>query len=404
MNTCIRTTNLKGILCARIRVQTFLVGMVMAIGFLHAAAENVRAQTVYPLINWVDYDWRTQRTTCSFGYYNPTNSTVTIPLAPGKNFFTPPPPLRGQPTDVFLPGLNINAFQITFESNLEPVVKWTLTGISVTVEGLPFVDAYRNSPTEDSPSLADYRGGWHATGVYKTHDVVFYNGRYFYAVSPDQCSSCTDFPNNNWIDVGDLWYWHMSQAGPVLPGPSGPAGPPGPEGAPGEPGPAGPVGLNWKGAWTGSAAYTPRDAVNYHGSSWVAIRATINTAPVEGDDWSLIAQNGATGPQGLKGDKGNTGPQGIAGPQGMTGPQGSKGDTGAQGRPGDSNTFPSSQIYAMPTCGALTITDPHVTVNSLILLQYLGGDILSPLLIDVVPGHFIVRGLPNKKFRYVVFN
>src|SRR5207253_2888546 len=171
----IRTTNLSGNPFARIGVRTFLVGMVMTIGSLLAAAVNVRAQTVYPLINWVDYEPLTQRTTCSFGYYNPNNSTVTIPIAPAKNFFSPPPPIRSQPTE-FLPGLNANAFQVTFDSFLEPAIHWTLTGISVVAsEG--FNEAYAHSPREDSPSLADYRGQWIEAGQYKLHDVVFHNGR-----------------------------------------------------------------------------------------------------------------------------------------------------------------------------------------------------------------------------------
>src|SRR2546430_1776681 len=299
MNTCIRRTNQSGNLFARIKVRIFRAGIVMAIGFLLAASANVRAQSpIYPFINWIDYQPLTHTTTCSWGYYNPSTSTVTIPIAPAKNFFTPPPPIRGQPTE-FLPGLNANAFQVTFDSFLEPAIKWTLTGISVVASD-GFNVAYAHSPREDSPSLADYRGQWIDAGQYKLHDVVFHNGRYFVATGKESCPPCTDFPDA-WFDVGDLWYLHMSQG---TAGPSGPARAPGPPGAAGPAGPAGPQGpvaLNWKGVWTSSAEYVPRDAVNYHGTSWVAIRATINTAPVEGDDWSLIAQNGATGPQGLKG-------------------------------------------------------------------------------------------------------
>ena len=44
--------------------------------------------------------------------------------------------------------------------------------------------------------------------------------------------------------------------------------------------------------------------------------------------------SGATGPQGPKGDTGDTGPQGPKGDTGATGPQGPKGDTGATGPQG----------------------------------------------------------------------
>jgi hypothetical protein len=87
--------------------------------------------------------------------------------------------------------------------------------------------------------------------------------------------------------------------GPVgATGPPGPAGPQGPQGVPGNVGPQGPVGpqgakgLNWQGAWDAATNYVTDDAVSYQGSSWRAKRANTNITPVEGEDWTIIAQKG----------------------------------------------------------------------------------------------------------------
>lgn len=59
-----------------------------------------------------------------------------------------------------------------------------------------------------------------------------------------------------------------------------------------------------------------------------------NTTVTFTDDQSFIIKDGATGPQGPKGDTGETGPQGPKGDTGGTGPQGPKGDTGETGATG----------------------------------------------------------------------
>lgn len=87
--------------------------------------------------------------------------------------------------------------------------------------------------------------------------------------------------------------------GPVGPlGPLGPIGPQGPAGPTGPEGPQGEKGLNWKGAWAATTDYVVDDAVSRGGSSWRALRANTNVVPVEGPDWTIIAQKGDTGPQG----------------------------------------------------------------------------------------------------------
>ena len=78
-------------------------------------------------------------------------------------------------------------------------------------------------------------------------------------------------------------------------GPQGPQGPQGAQGATGTTGPQGPAGLNWKGAWDAATNYAENDAINYAGSSWRALRANNNVTPVEGADWTIIAQKGDDG-------------------------------------------------------------------------------------------------------------
>jgi len=93
--------------------------------------------------------------------------------------------------------------------------------------------------------------------------------------------------------------------GPIGPqGPAGAQGPAGPTGATGEQGPAGPQGpkgLNWKGAWDAATHYVADDAVSDKGSSWRALRDNENVTPIEGADWTIVAQKGDTGPQGNSG-------------------------------------------------------------------------------------------------------
>ena len=84
-------------------------------------------------------------------------------------------------------------------------------------------------------------------------------------------------------------------------GPQGAVGPQGPQGVQGEVGPQGPAGpqgakgLNWQGAWDAATNYVIDDAVSYLGSSWRAQRANTNVTPIEGADWTIVAQKGDDG-------------------------------------------------------------------------------------------------------------
>jgi hypothetical protein len=63
-----------------------------------------------------------------------------------------------------------------------------------------------------------------------------------------------------------------------------------------------------------------------------------------------------------------------------------------------------SAIYTFPQGCKLTIVDSRITGNSVIILQYVGGGIISPTAAEIVNGKFTAVGLPNRRFRYVVQN
>lgn len=110
-----------------------------------------------------------------------------------------------------------------------------------------------------------------------------------------------------------------------------------------------------RGTWNTDTVYNRLDAVVHEGSGWLAKKQNIGQMPVEGSDaWQLLAERGADGRQGPKGDTGATGSQGPKGDQGDIGPQGPKGDTGPQGPKGDTGaTFTPS----LTASGDLTWTN-----------------------------------------------
>ncbi|MDP3770031.1 MAG: hypothetical protein Q8R40_03795 [bacterium] len=80
--------------------------------------------------------------------------------------------------------------------------------------------------------------------------------------------------------------------------------------------------INWTGAWNSASTYIKNDAVHYGGSSWRAKQTNSNITPIEGNDWTLLAQKGDMGATGV------TGTTGAAGVTGLTGAAGSAGNNG----------------------------------------------------------------------------
>jgi hypothetical protein len=62
-------------------------------------------------------------------------------------------------------------------------------------------------------------------------------------------------------------------------GPQGPQGEPGLQGPPGAEGAVGPAGLNWQGEWTPCVVYQENDAVGYNGASYYVTCPTSDSAP-----------------------------------------------------------------------------------------------------------------------------
>ncbi|MBS1799730.1 MAG: DNRLRE domain-containing protein [Acidobacteria bacterium] len=134
-----------------------------------------------------------------------------------------------------------------------------------------------------------------------------------------------------------------AQGVPGLQGIQGPAGPAGVAGATGATGATGPQGppVSFQGTWSNATTYALGDAVSYNGSSYISlVSANINHQPNSSPaQWSLLAQQGATGPAGPTGATGLQGIQGVQGPIGPAGPTGATGATGAVGPQGTPVSF-----------------------------------------------------------------
>lgn len=100
-----------------------------------------------------------------------------------------------------------------------------------------------------------------------------------------------------------------------LVGPPGLQGPTGPQGEPGPPGADGLItfqNLNWMGAWESCVIYEQFDAISYSGNSYFLNCESSASFECETPDmnptcWILLANAGATGPQGATGTSGNDG-------------------------------------------------------------------------------------------------
>src|SRR6185503_1094914 len=121
----------------------------------------------------------------------------------------------------------------------------------------------------------------------------------------------------------------------------GAAGPQGLQGVQGVQGPQGLQGLQgvtgatgspvtFQGTFSAGTTYATGDAVFFNGSSYISLsNGNTGNTPTSGAPWALLAQQGATGPQGLLGLQGPQGLQGVQGPQGLQGLQGPVGPTGS---------------------------------------------------------------------------
>jgi hypothetical protein len=188
-------------------------------------------------------------------------------------------------------------------------------------------------------------------------------------------------------------------------GPAGPTGATGPQGSAGPEGPQGPKGLNWKGGWNSITNYVPDDAVSYNGSSWIAKRTNIGVTPLEGDDWTIVAQKGDIGPTGPQGPQGLAGPQGEIGPQGVPGPIGPQGPAGPQGAVGPQGPQgPAGIGSATIVTSSVDITATHdtwVDMSGMTLTLTLGTT--SDVILEGRPIVNSVRGDSSDPLDEIVF-
>ena len=70
--------------------------------------------------------------------------------------------------------------------------------------------------------------------------------------------------------------------------------------------------INWRGPWLSTNSYDVGDAVQFQGSSYIAIAANMNVPPYSNPlIWNLLASAGLNGAQGIPGLSGSGVPQGI---------------------------------------------------------------------------------------------
>ena len=98
------------------------------------------------------------------------------------------------------------------------------------------------------------------------------------------------------------------------------------------------AGITYRGAYSATTSYKLNDTVTYQGSSYIALAASSNVAPVgnslSSQDWAVIAAAGATGAAGPAGPMGPIGPIGATGATGPVGPVGPIGPAGPIGLTG----------------------------------------------------------------------
>jgi hypothetical protein len=170
--------------------------------------------------------------------------------------------------------------------------------------------------------------------------------------------------------------------------------------------------LSWLGGWDAAATYERNQIVAYVGSAWIAVRRNVNQPPEDGADWELLARKGEPGAQGVQGERGQAGEPGPAGVQ------------GPPGVPGITPAFPASPVFTVPRNGRLTIADPNVQEDSVVIAIYVGGlragddgrhrrhgggdddereAPQGPAVIEIISGQITIVATPEKRIRYVVF-
>lgn len=127
----------------------------------------------------------------------------------------------------------------------------------------------------------------------------------------------------------------------------------------------GKVTITPKGEYAPESVYNRLDLVRFEGSSFLVLQdGVVGVTPSDdGQKYSLLAQRGDTGAQGVPGPKGETGAQGTKGDTGekgepgTPGAKGERGEPGAKGEPGDKGADGfSPTVQTAPAEGGTTVT------------------------------------------------
>ena len=175
-----------------------------------------------------------------------------------------------------------------------------------------------------------YQGTWNASTGYALNDAVYLNGSTYIS----RAAGNTANPANDVSTHGGQWALVAAQGAPgaatvsigsVTSGSTAAVTNSGTQNAAvlnftlpqGAQGATGPAGLTFRGAWTAGPSYTVNDAVQYSGSTYLAVAASAGVPPVgasgSGSAWALLAAAGQPGPAGSTGAAGPTGATGSSG-------------------------------------------------------------------------------------------
>ena len=159
------------------------------------------------------------------------------------------------------------------------------------------------------PAVANYTGNYVSTTNYGLHDAASFNGSTYVSLVNGNAGNTPSFSPAQWALLAA-----QGPAGPV--GATGPAGVPGAAGATGATGPAGPQGppVSFVGSWLVGTSYPVGSAVNFGGSSYVALATNVGRQPdVSPTFWAVLAQAGTPGAAGATGAPGPPGAPGAVG-------------------------------------------------------------------------------------------
>ena len=144
---------------------------------------------------------------------------------------------------------------------------------------------------------------------YALHDAVSYGGSTYISLVAGNAGNTPSLSPAQWAVLAA-----QGVAGPAgATGATGSAGPTGPAGTDGATGPQGPP-INFLGGWLVGTNYAVGSAVNYGGTSYVALVGNVGRQPdVSPAYWAVLAQAGAAGTAGAPGATGTPGPAGAVG-------------------------------------------------------------------------------------------